>query len=182
MYLVSLYFDDKASRKIQGLINKIAARSGNNFMIDGNVPPHITIASFQTNEESRVIEVLDEKIKNIKSGNITFASVGAFKSSVIYLAPILNEYLHNLSVSINEGISSLENISISKYYLPFQWIPHATIGKKLDDEQLLMAFQELVKEFTIFNGTVTRIGLSKTNPLRDVAVWKLDDRYKDHVT
>ena len=175
MYLVSLYFDDDTSKKIQSLINKAAAKSGNNFMTDGNVPPHITIASFQTNEERKVIELLDEKIKHIKRGIITFASIGVFKSSVIYLAPVLNEYLHDLSAVINEEISSLENISISKYYLPFQWIPHATIGKKLSSEQLILAFQELVKDFVIFNGTVNRIGLSKTNPLRDIAVWQLDN-------
>lgn len=176
MYLVSLYFDEKSSRKIQGLINKAAAKSGNNFMIDGNVPPHITIASFDTSEESRVIELLDEKIKNIESGMITFASIGIFKSSVIYLAPVLNEYLHDLSISINDGISSLENISISKFYLPFQWIPHATIAKKLSGKQLLSAFQEIVKEFSMFNGIVIRIGLSKTNPLREIAVWELQNK------
>ena len=98
MYLVSIYFDDKASKTIQGLINKAAYKSGNNFMIDGNVPPHITIASFQTQEERKVIELLNEKIKVIESGMITFASIGVFKSSVIYLAPVLNDYLHNSNV------------------------------------------------------------------------------------
>ncbi|HCW53929.1 MAG TPA: hypothetical protein DG753_09370 [Clostridium sp.] len=173
MYLVSLYFDDNTSRKVQKLIDKTAYKSGNTFMIDGSVPPHITIASFQTEQETRVIELLDEKIKEIQSGVITFASIGVFKSSVIYLAPVLNEYLHNMCVNINEGISSIENTSISKFYLPFQWIPHATIGKKLNSEQLMLAFQELTKEFTIFNGEVTRIGLSKTNPYEEVAEWIL---------
>ena len=177
MYLVSIYFDDKASKTIQGLINKAAYKSGNNFMIDGNVPPHITIASFQTQEERKVIELLNEKIKVIESGMIAFASIGVFKSSVIYLAPVLNDYLHNLSVIINEAVSSLENISISRYYRPFQWIPHATIGKKLTSEQLLSAFQECVKEFSIFNGTVKRIALSKTNPYEDIAVWELDNKF-----
>lgn len=180
MYLVSIYFDDKTSKIIQGLINKVAAKSGNSFMIDGNVPPHITIASFQAQEERRIIELLDEKIKVIKSGTITFASIGVFKSSVIYMAPVLNEYLHDLSVSINDGISSLENILISRYYVPFQWIPHATIGKKLNNEQLILAFQELVKEFSIFNGTVERIALSKTNPYKDIAVWNLNSKCKSN--
>ena len=63
MYLVSLYFDDKSAMKIQGFINKVAAKSGNNFMTHNNVPPHITIASFQTDEEDKAIEILDKKIK-----------------------------------------------------------------------------------------------------------------------
>ena len=176
MYLVSLYFDDKASRKIQGFINKVAIKSGNNFMIDRKVPPHITIASFQATEENKIIEILDKGIKDIEIGIINWASIGVFKSSVIFLAPILNEYLHNLSVSIYESISLVENICISKYYMPFQWMPHTTIAKKLTREELMAAFQELEKNFTIFSGMVTRIALSKTNPYEDITVWELDNK------
>lgn len=176
MYLVSLYFDDKAAIRIQSFINKVSEKSGNTFMTDNNVPPHITIASFQTNEEDKVIEILDERIRGINRGIITWASIGIFKSSVIFLAPILNEYLHNLSVSIYESISLVENICISKYYRPFQWMPHTTIAKKLTREELMAAFQELEKNFTIFSGMVTRIALSKTNPYEDITVWELDNK------
>ena len=176
MYLVSLYFDDKSAMKIQGFINKVAAKSGNNFMTDNKVPPHITIAAFQTNEEDKVIEVLDKRIKDIDRGMITLASIGIFKSSVIFLAPVLNEYLHNLSVSIYEGLSLVENISISKYYAPFNWIPHTTIAKKLNREELILAFQELEKNFTIFCGMITRIELSKTNPYEVIIAWNLNNR------
>ena len=177
MYLVSLYFDNKSTMKIQGFINKVSAESGNNFMTHNNVPPHITIASFQTNEEDRVIEILDKIIRDTDKGIITWASIGIFKSSVIFLAPVLNEYLHNLSVNIYEGISLVENISISKYYLPFNWMPHTTIAKKLTKEELMSAFQELEKNFAILSGTVTRIALSKTNPYEDIIVWDLDNKY-----
>ena len=78
MYLVSLYFDDKASRKIQGFINKVAIKSGNNFMIDRKVPPHITIASFQADEENKIIEILDKRIKDIEVGIINWVSIGVF--------------------------------------------------------------------------------------------------------
>lgn len=65
---------------------------------------------------------------------------------------------------------------ISKYYLPFQWMPHTTIAKKLNKEELILAFQELEKNFTIFSGMVTRIALSKTNPYEDIIVWELDNK------
>ncbi|MGG7059031.1 2'-5' RNA ligase family protein [Clostridium nigeriense] len=174
MYLVSLYFDNKSERKIQRFINKVAEKSGNNFMTDNNVPPHITIASFQTDDEDKVIEILDKIIRDINRAMITLASIGIFKSSVIFLSPVLNEYLHNLSVGIYEGISLVENIDISKYYLPFQWIPHITIAKKLTREELMLGFQELDNNFTIFSGSITKIALSSTNPLEDIVVWNLD--------
>lgn len=118
MYLISLYFDDKSNKIIQKLIDKTATKS-NKFMINGKVPPHITIASFQTNEEKKIIEELDRRMKEIKSGSIMWASIGIFKSSVVFLVPVLNEYLHNLCFDINKSISLVENTSISKYYLPF---------------------------------------------------------------
>lgn len=175
MYLVSLYFDNKTTRKIQGFINRVSEKSGNNFMTDNNVPPHITIASFQTDEEDKVIEILDKRIREIKIGMITWASIGVFKSSVIFLSPVLNEYLHNLSINIYECISSLENIEISKYYLPFQWMPHTTIAKKLNREELMLGFQELNNNFTIFSGRVIKIALSRTNPIEDIIVWNLEN-------
>lgn len=175
MYLVSLYFDNKTTSKIQGFINRVSEKSGNNFMIDNNVPPHITIASFQTDEEDKVIEILDKRIREIKIGMITWASIGVFKSSVIFLSPVLNEYLHNLSINIYECISSLENIEISKYYLPFQWMPHTTIAKKLNREELMLGFQELNNNFTIFSGRVIKIALSRTNPIEDIIVWNLEN-------
>ncbi len=179
MYLVSLYFDNKSESKIQGIINKVAEKSGNNFMIDNNVPPHITIAAFQSNKEEKIIELLDKIIKNSCEGLITWASIGSFKSSVIFLAPILNEYLHNLSVNIYEDLSSVEDIDISKFYLPFQWMPHTTIAKKLTNEELILGFQELNDNFTIFSGRITKIALSKTNPLEDIIVWNLDNKLKE---
>ena len=172
MYLVSLYFDDKSHNKIQTLINK-AAVEGNSFMIDGKVPPHITISAFQSNKEELIIEKLNKKMENIKSGNIMWASIGVFKSSVVFLAPVLNEYLHNLCVDINESISSIDDALINKYYLPFQWMPHTTIAKKLNKEQVIPVFQKVEKSFNMFNGKAVRIALSKTNPHEDVKVWKI---------
>lgn len=173
MYLVSVYFDDESSKKIQRLINKVGDKSGNKFMIEGKVPPHITIAAFQTKEESKVVEILGDKIKDIKDTIITWASIGIFKSSVIFLAPVLNKDLHDISVCVNKVLSLVDDIAISKFYLPFQWMPHTTIAKKLSREELMIAFQELEKNFTIFSGRITKIGLSRTNPYEDIIVWEL---------
>ena len=173
MYLISLYFDNVSSKKIERFIDRTALKSGNKFMIEGEVPPHITIAAFQSNREEEIIEKLNERIKTIKSDKITWASIGIFKSSVVFLAPVLNEYLHDLSVQINNSISEVKDIYINDFYKPFQWMPHTTIAKKLTREELMIAFQEVEKNFNIFSGKVTRIGLSKTNPYKEICSWNL---------
>ena len=55
MYLVSIYFDEKTTSRMQGYITQVAKRSGNPFMIEKNVPPHLTISAFETRSEDQVI-------------------------------------------------------------------------------------------------------------------------------
>lgn len=55
MYLVSIYFDEKTNKTIQGLIDKVARKTGNNFMIAGKVPPHITVSAFETKHEEEIM-------------------------------------------------------------------------------------------------------------------------------
>lgn len=175
MYLISLYFDDKTNKKIKKLIDKVAEESENKYMIEENVPPHITISAFETDEEEKVIESLDLKLKDIKEGDLQWVSIGAFNSRVIFLSVVLNQYLHKLSLLVYEGVESAENVSVSRFYKPLQWLPHTTIGKKLSQDQTLIAFKTLQNNFEMFSGTVTRIGLSKTKPYEEIKEWILKD-------
>lgn len=174
MYLISAYFDDNTTRKIQQYIDQVAKKTGNTFMLDKNVPPHITISAFETRQEQQVIQLLEDTAKTIDQGTLQWVSVGIFFPSVIYLAPVLNQYLHTMSVQVQEILQQIEDISISKYYQPFSWVPHATIGKKLSQEELNQAFAILQHQFGVFSGQITELGLAKTNPYENLAVFPLN--------
>ena len=183
MYLVSLYFDDKTDARIRQYINAVAKRTGNTYMLDGKVPPHITISAFESRQERRVIEVLDACVKNlnrdsvqsdaIKPGPIQWASAGAFFPHVLYLSPVLNAYLHQLAVTVYDDLQDVEDVLIRKCYQPFFWFPHTTIAKKLSEEEMREGFAVLQNSFGMFSGEVVKIGLAKTNPYEDIAVWEL---------
>ena len=168
MYLISIYFDEETNKTIQKYINQVAEKTGNTFMTDGKVPPHITISAFESKNEERVIKELENAANRVKSGKLQWVTVGQFLPYVIYIAPVLNEYLHSMSQEIYESLKNIEDTKISPYYRPFQWLPHTTIGKKLSQEEMSIAFDILQKNFTMFDGTVTKIGLAKTNPYRDI--------------
>lgn len=176
MYLISIYFDEDTNNVIQQHMKKIAEVTGNTYMLDGNVPPHITISSFDTDNEELAVTMLEQRAKTLASGEIQWVSVGSFMPYVLYITPVLNEYLHNISIEIYEGLKKIENISVSKYYQPYQWFPHTTLGKKLTKEQLHKAFEVMQNQFGVFEGKVTKIGLAKTNPYRDVALFGLKDK------
>lgn len=173
MYLVSIYFDEKTDKIIQNHVTQVAEKTGNKFMIDGKVPPHITISAFETKQEEKVIEKINDAVKDMHRGTVQWVSVGAFFPYVLYLTPVLNEYLHGLSEKVYESVKDVKETNISLYYRPFQWIPHTTIGKKLLKEEMDIAFQTLQNSFGRFSGRVTKVGLAKTNPYEDIIHWEL---------
>lgn len=176
MYLVSIYFDTKTEKRLQGLIESVAKATGNTFMLDNHVPPHITVASVETKHENVLIARIEELVKQFEEGEIKWASVGTFSTQVIYVQPVLNEYLHSLSVFLSQELGQIEETICSPYYQPFCWLPHCTIAKQLSKEQMVQAFQVMQNYFTPMDGRVVRIGIAKTNPHRDIRVWELNDK------
>ena len=195
MYLISIYFDKQTEKRLQSFINRVATATGNNFMVDNQVPPHITVAAVETKREDELIACVDELIKHITScddavdntikciedtakfidaGDIQWVSVGAFLPQVIYVQPVLDEYLYKLSVLLSEKLSGLEETICSQYYQPFGWLPHCTIAKQLSKEQMTEAYKVLQDHFVPMNGRVMRIGVARTNPHRDIRVWELE--------
>lgn len=173
MYLISIYFDEKADRQIRKIIQHVAEKTGNTFMLDNHVPPHITVAAIETKDEELAIEALEVCAKQLQQGKLRFIATGAFFPQVLYLEPVLNAYLHELVCAINVAVKDLPDTIVSPYYQPFSWLPHVTLAKQLSGEQMLTAFETLQKRFTSFEGTVTQIGIARTNPHRDLQVWEL---------
>ena len=91
---------------------------------------------------------------------------------MLYLSPVLNTYLQELSEKVYKGLLRIADARVHKCYRPMQWVPHATIGKKLSKEEMLAAFQVLQEQFGVFSSRVVRIGLAKTNPYEEL--WNLE--------
>ncbi|MBQ9699092.1 MAG: 2'-5' RNA ligase family protein [Lachnospiraceae bacterium] len=173
MYLISLYFDEKTEKAMQSYINQVAKATGNAFMVDGKIPPHITLLAFDTQDESKAVELLDRIASRLKSGSLYFASMGVLKGQVLYIEPVLNQYLHSMEEEIYEAYIDVPDIKFSPYYKPFGWIPHMSVGKHLDERQMEEALKVMLKQFVPSEGIVTRIGIAKTNPHRDIKVFEL---------
>lgn len=168
MYLISIYFDKKTNKRIQEYMNQVAKKTGNTYMLEGKVPPHITISSFDTKNINQVIPLLERTSSCLQQGTIQWTSVSAFLPYVLYLSPVLNAYLHELSVEITSCLRQVDGVHLSPYYQPFSWMPHTTIGKKLSKEDMQIAFEILQHQFGPFEGTITQLGLAKTKPYEDI--------------
>ena len=102
MYLISAYFDENTNEILKHLQQKIADKTGNDFMIRNNVMPHLTISAIEARNVDVLIpafekvcreklQPLDEKgVVNVNN-TINIVSVGQLFPRVIYAAPVLNE-------------------------------------------------------------------------------------------
>lgn len=172
MYLISLYFDEKSNNTIQSYINKTESITDNYFMSEHHVPPHLTLMALHTHNEDKVIEVFNTIVSHYHSFSIDFMSIGMFKG-VLYISPLLSYDMHLLQNEFYNQFKDCTDISLDYRYLPFQYLPHITIAKTLDDQQTINGSQTLYKLFTPFKGRIISIGLSKTNPYENLIVYNL---------
>ena len=169
MYLVSVYFDKTAVHILQRYINKIAEKTGNSFMVDNNVPPHMTISAIEARSENALLGAMDNLRNSLSNGTISIVSVGQLLPYVFYATPVLNGYLQDLSEKVFDEMKSIPESTVSRYYKPMSWLPHMTLTK----EQMQMAFSVMQESFVPFEATITEIGLARVNPHRDVVRWEL---------
>lgn len=173
MYLISIYFDEKTNKILQRYIDRIAEKSGNYFMIENKVPPHMTIASI----EARNVNVLKPAFEDLNgklcAGNMKVVSIGQLFPYVLYATPVMNQKLFDLSGEIYKAFCDIPETTLSEYYKPFSWLPHITLGKTLDKVQMQKAFQTMQEKFISFTARFGEIGLAKVNPHEDVAKFTL---------
>ena len=114
-----------------------------------------------------------ELLSKLQGDEIRFVSIGSFEGKVLYVQPVLNAYLHHLSQILTQKLKQIPETILRTNYQPFSWLPHCTIAKQLSKEQMMEAYRVLNEEFVVTDAKVTRIGVAKTNPHRDLAVWNL---------
>ena len=173
MYLISLYFDQMTDNKLRSYMKQIAKRTENTVMLDDNIPPHVTVSAFQTESEGLAIEIFERATRNLAAGNLQWVSVGTFLPQVIYVAPVLNEFLQGLSETIYKEMIGTENVVLRGNYQPYAWMPHATLAKHLTKEQMRDAFEVMQNQFAPFESKIIKIGLAKTNPYTDLTAFEL---------
>ena len=173
MYLITAYFDDKTNSILQRHIDVIAEATGNTYMMDNHVPPHMTLCAF----EARNVDILKPGFKvfatGMKQTEVIIASVAFFFPYVMYAAPVPSRILTKIPEQIAEIYSDTSDISISKFYSADHWMPHITLAKRLDEGQMQKALDAMRAGFTPVTGMITEVGLSEVNPHRDVERIKL---------
>ena len=165
MFLVSAFFDPLTNRTLQNLINGIADVTENQFMLEFNVPPHLTFLQIQTRTGQ---EQLEQAVKNLegklKAVPLTFASCGDGIPNVVFAKVRMTDELKTQINLIYDEIIKIPDIKINPYYLPENIFPHVTLGKTLTREQQSAAMDYVNKNFSIFEGIISEAALTCGKP------------------
>lgn len=172
-YAVTLKFDKETEKTIQNLIDEVAEKTGCDYMKQINIPPHVTVCALVSDKEEELLTEMENIVKIINKDVIWFANIGVFNPLVIYLGPVLNQYLQNTCSLVNERLLKYADVGNRGQYLPNQWVPHAAIAVKLTPPALQEAFAIVQEKFTAFEATVEKIVLAKVNPYEELYSWKL---------
>jgi 2'-5' RNA ligase len=141
-------------------------------MVINNIPPHLTLALFNTDiGEKEVIETLDQNINAYTQENIKMSSIGIFNPAVIYLSPVMNEKLIEMNIETNNILKKI-NIK-NNTYLFNEWVPHIALAVKLNSDQLIKAFDTTVRHFKAFDCKINRIALAECNPYKEIRIWEI---------
>lgn len=92
MYLISAYFDEQTNKILERYIKKIAEVTGNSFMTENHVPPHMTISALEVRDEEDLKRQMKYLCDRFYGGMISFVSVGALFPYVLYVTPVLSAH------------------------------------------------------------------------------------------
>ena len=108
-------------------------------------------------------------------GSVWFANIGVFNPLVIYLGPVMNEFLNNTCRIVNERLLQYADVGNKGRYLPNQWVPHAGIAVKLTPDALKEAFSIIQEKFSAFGATAEKIVLARAEPYEELKSWTLKE-------
>lgn len=174
-YAVSLHFSQDVNNIISQTMASIAEVTGNLFIIENKVPPHITIGVFHATKENelKLIQLTEEFSKNQNSGYVHFTEIGNFDSKVLFLKPEKDEFLADLNKRLHELILPDFEKGENGYYLPDIWFPHTTLATRLNQSQFSKALSVAEKTKLPLTANVCEIGFYQCSPFLELKKFKL---------
>lgn len=172
-YAVTLEFDKESENKIQQMIDDVAEKTGCNHMKQYGIPPHITVSGIISETEEALLEEVEKISQSMSKDFVWFANIGIFNPLVIYLGPVMNEFLYNACKTVNERLLQYAEVGNKGQYLPDQWVPHTAVAVELTPEGLKEAFSIVQEKFSAFGAVAERITLAKCEPYEKLKSWML---------
>lgn len=158
VYAVELYLDKTCEReiiKLAELLPKANLTGGFPFW---KRPPHVTLGMFTEIDETKAEEKLKKLVRPWKKAQANFSSAGAFPDGVLFISPVMNEFIYTVHVEVHESFHYPKQGH--ERYSYGNWLPHLTLVEYKDNiETLMEAFKILLENFSTLSGEFDRVAL-----------------------
>ncbi len=141
-YAISLNFDEATNTYIRSLMASLAQASGNFYMTEHKVPPHLTLGIFhcQDSDLEKLKELFDSFSSNAQSIfdqglTLDFEGLDNFLDKVIFLKPKKSQALQKLNEELHKKLLPYFEAGDNRNYLPENYFPHIALGVKLTPAQ-----------------------------------------------
>ena len=162
-YAVSLHFSQKINDIVISTLQAITDETGNRFMIENKIPPHITIGAFHAarEEEAKLLQLVEKFARDQKAGSVQFSEVGNFNDKVLFLKPEKNLFLSQINKDLHTLLLPEFEKAENGYYLPDIWFPHTTLATRLN-----------LSQFSAAEKIAKKISLPLEVPIEELAVYQ----------
>lgn len=174
-YAVTLYFDPESTTLIRSAISHLAEICGNDYMIQNEVPPHLTLGMFHASDAD--LEKLENLFRDFskKAGRtfpVDFSGADSFMDKVIFLSlkkdsPTFT-FLKDLNSSLHEMFIPHFEAGDNRNYLPQNWVPHIALAVKLSHSQFEKGISLFEKSILPQSAKVISLGLARCNPYKEI--------------
>ncbi len=174
-YAVSLHFSQKINDIVISTLQAIADETGNRFMIENKIPPHITVGAFHAAraEEAKLLQHVEEFARGQKAGSVQFSEVGDFNGKVLFLKPDKNLFPSKINKELHTLLLPEFKKAENGYYLPDIWFPHTTLATRLNQSQFSAA-KEIAKQITLpLEAAIEELAVYQCSPFLELQKYKL---------
>lgn len=175
-YAVSLHFTPDVNEIITSAVNAIAEVTGNSFIIENKIPPHVTIGAFHAakEDETKLIQIVEDFTKTQKAGAVRFTEIGNFNGKVLFLKPEKDGFLAQMNEELHTILLPEFEKAENGYYLPEIWFPHTTLATKLNKSQFEKAFKIAESINLPLETEINEIAVYQCSPFAELKRYKLD--------
>lgn len=175
-YAVSLHFTPDVNDIITSTVKSIAKVNGNSFIIENKIPPHVTIGAFHATkeDESKLIQMVEEFSKSQKAGIIQFKEIGNFNGKVLFLKPEKDGFLAQINAELHSILLPEFEKAENGYYMPEIWFPHTTLATRLNQGQFEKAAKIAERINLPLETEINEIAVYQCSPFAELKRYKLE--------
>lgn len=165
-YAAELELDAQAARVAIEAMQRLERKSGLETPHALGVPPHLSLAVWETAEPGALRPRLDAIARELAPPLLRLNSLGLFggASAVLFLAPVPSVELLDFHAAFHRAFADLD-AQCWPYYRPGRWVPHVTLAAGLDASAIGAAAAAVAPAWSPIEAHAVALGLIRFRPV-----------------